>query len=418
MPLPADIRIFSNPKDLQSFLMENDKITSVNALPGIEYKRDTNGNFVDTNNEYLEKAALKQIARVINKWTLELLTDGSTCACAIMQNPGIRPVCHTIADGTFLQEEGHAYAGPTILGYVPEVLPFKDEQSVNIDSIYAIMKWLSTLLKKARTLSVHTRVAIVVHARRSTLDAQHQLSWERNCALAIARQFVAGVQTLDDVLSWKRNEKTGELQLGNVHRRNIMIVYLSSAINHAPLKQSILSLHAKEVDEELDDVPCPKAHHMRLDCPITVAPTPLRLLMTLNGFGLEDGTTVYKETLCKQYPDEPMPMLVRGAPLGHLVIDWFVSDDILSLLELDHDELKDKGIRYGILGGDHISRMLAIHHFPKWEKGQPKPIKDQAVDVRSAIEVNTSLAALFSSMVIYNKYEVVDTLRGECNAKC
>ena len=154
--------------------------------------------------------------------------------------------------------------------------------------------------------------------------------------------------------------------------RNIMIVYLSSAMSYAPLKRSILSLHARELDEELDDVTCPKAHHLRLDCPITAGSTPLRLSMTLHGVGLEDGTTVYKETLCKRYPDEPMPMLVRGAPLGNLVVDWFVSDDLLSLLELDHDEVKDKGIRYGILGGDDISRALAIHHIPKWEKGQQK----------------------------------------------
>ena len=417
MPPPADARTLPNPKDLQSFLMENNKITSLNGLPGIEYKRDTNGKLVDMNVEYLDKPSLTEIARVINQWTVKLLTDGSSSASAIMQDAGIRPVCYTIADGTFFQEEVHAYVGTTILVHVPEVLPFEDEQSVNIASIYTIMKWLSTLLKKAHTLSVHTRVAIVVHARRSTSDTQHQLSWERNSALAITRQFVAGVQTLDDVLSWKRNEQTGDLQLGKVHMRNIMIVYLSSAMNYAPLKQSILSLHQREVDKELDDVPCPKDDQVRLDCPITLAPIPLRLLMTLNGFGLEDGTTVYKETLCKDYPDEPMPMLVRGAPLGHLVVDWFVSDYILSLLELDSDELKDKDIRYGMLGGDDISRMLAIHHFPKLEKGQPKPAKDQAVDVWSAIEINTSLAAVSSSMVIYNKWEVVATLRSDVPAE-
>ena len=326
MPPPADARTLPSPKDLQSFLMEYDKITSLNALPGIQYKRDTNAKFVDMNVECLEKAALTEIARVINKWMVELLTDGSTSASAIMQDAGIRPVCYTIADGTFFEEQVHAYLGTTLLVHVAEVPPFKDEQSLNIASIYTIMKWLRALLKKARTLSVHTRVAIVVHACRSTLDTQHQLSWERNSALVITRQFVAGVQTLDDVLSWKRNEQTGELQLGKVHMRNIMIVYLSSAMDYAPLKQNILSLHKREVDEELDDVPCPKAHHARLDCPITVAPAPLRFLMTLNGFGLEDGTTVYKGILCNRYPDEPMPMLLRGAPLGHLVVDWFVSD--------------------------------------------------------------------------------------------
>ena len=131
-----------------------------------------------------------------------------------MQDAGIGPVCYMIADGTFFQEEVYAHVGTTILVHVPEVLPFKDEQRVNIASIYTTMKWLSTLLKEARTLSVHARVAIVVHARRSTLDTQHQLSWERDSALAIMRQFVAGVQTLDDVLSWKRNGQTGELQLG------------------------------------------------------------------------------------------------------------------------------------------------------------------------------------------------------------
>ena len=349
MPAPADAKTLPN-SDLQSFLMENDEITSLNALPRIEYKRDTNGNFVDINVEYLEKTALKEIARVINKWTVELLTDGSTSASAIMQDASIRPACYTIADGTFFQEEVHSYVGTAILVHVPEVLRFKHEQSVNIASIYTIMKWLSTLLKKARTLSVHTGVAIVLHARRSTLDTLHQSSWERNSALGITRQFVAGVQTLDDVLSWKRNEQTGVLQLGKVHMRHTMIVYLSSAMNYASLRQSILSLHAREVDEELDDVPCPKAHHVWLDCPITVAPTQLCLLLTLNGFDLEDGTTVYKGTLCKRYPNEPMPMLVRVAPLEHLVVDWFVSDDILSLLELDHEELKNKGIRYGILG--------------------------------------------------------------------
>ena len=139
MPAPAEARTLPNPKDLQSFLMENDNLTSLNALPGIEYKRDTNGNFVDMNVEYLEKAALTEIARVINKWTVELLTDGSTCACDIMQDAGIRPVCYTIADGTFFQEEVHAYVGTTILVHVPEVLPFEDEQSVKIASIYTIM---------------------------------------------------------------------------------------------------------------------------------------------------------------------------------------------------------------------------------------------------------------------------------------
>ena len=394
--------------------MENEKITSLNALPGIEYERESNGTFVEMNVEYFEKAALTEIARVINRWTVELLTDGFTSASAIMQDAGIRPVCYTTADGTFFEEEVHAYVGTTILVHVPEVLPFEDEQSVNIASIYTIMNWLSTLLKKARTLSVHTRVAIVVHARRSVLDTQHQLSWERNSALAITRQFVAGVQTLDDVLSWKRNEETGELQLGKVHMRNIMIVYLSSAMNYAPLKQSILSLHKKEIDEELDDAPCLKAHHVRLDCPISVAPTPLRLLMTPNGFGLEDGITVYTGTPCKPYADEPMPMLVGGAPFGHLVVHWFVSDDILLLLELDHNELKDKGIRYRILHGDDIPRMLAIHHFPKWEKGQPKPTKNQAVDVRSATEINTALAGPLSSMAIY---KVVATLRSDVPAE-
>ena len=39
------------------------------------------------------------------------------------------------------------------------------------------------------------------------------------------------------------------------------------------------------------------------------------------------------------------------------------------------------------------------------------------MDVRSAIEINTSLAALFSSMVIYNKYEVVATLRSDVPAE-
>ena len=75
--------------------------------------------------------------------------------------------------------------------------------------------------------------------------------------------------------------------------RNIPTLCLSSAMNSPPLKQSIFSLHAREADEELDDVPCPKAHHVRLDCPMAVAPTPLRLLMTLNKSGLEDGSTVY-----------------------------------------------------------------------------------------------------------------------------
>ena len=227
------------------------------------------------NVEYLEKAALTEIARVINKWTVELLTDGSTSPSAIMQDAGIRPVYYTTADGTGFQEEVHAYGGTTILVHVPEVLAFKDEQSVNIAAIHTIMKWLSTFLKKARTLSVHTLVAIGVHAPRSTLDTQHQLSNERNSALTITRQFVAGVQTLGDVLSWKRNQQTGELQLGKVDMRNIMIVYLSSTVNYAPLKQSILSLHKREFDEGLDDVPCPKAHHVRLDFPITVALTQL-----------------------------------------------------------------------------------------------------------------------------------------------
>ena len=184
----------------------------------------------------------------------------------------VRLLCCTIADGTFFQEEVHAFVGTTIPVLVPEVLPFEDAQRVNIASIYTIMKWLSTLLKKARTLSLlTTSVAIVVNYRRCTLDTQHQLSWERNSALAITRQFVALVQTPDDVLSWERNERTGELQLGKVHMRNIMIVYLSSAMNYAPLKQSILSLHKREVDEELEDVPCPKAHHVRLDCPHTTS---------------------------------------------------------------------------------------------------------------------------------------------------
>ena len=78
--------------------------------------------------------------------------------------------------------------------------------------------------------------------------------------------------------------------------RNIMIVYLLSAMNYAPLTQSVFSVHGREFARELGDVPCPKEPHVRPDCPITVAPTPLRLLMTLNGAGLEEGTTVYKET--------------------------------------------------------------------------------------------------------------------------
>ena len=98
-----------------------------------------------------------------------------------------------------------------------------------------------------------------------------------------------------------------------------------------------------------------------------------------------------------------MPMLVRAAPIGHLVVDRFVSDDILSLLELDQDEVKDKGVRYGILGGDDISRMIAINHFPILEQGQPKPTNDQAVDVRCTRNVSTSLAALFFEIIIYNK---------------
>ena len=218
--------------------------------------------------------------------TVERLTEASTSASTIMKDAGIRHVCYMRADSTFFKEEVHAYVGNTILVQVLEVLPFTDEQSVNTASIYTIMKWLSTLLKKTRTLSVHTHVAIVVHAHRSTLDTKHQLSWECSSALAITRQFVVGVHTPDDVLQWKRNEKTVELQLGKVHMGSIMIVYLSSAMNYAPLKQSIMSLHARKVHEELDDAPCPNAHHVRLDCPTTVAPTPLCLLMTLNGFGL------------------------------------------------------------------------------------------------------------------------------------
>ena len=156
---------------------------------------------------------------------------------------------------------------------------------------------------------------------------------------------------------------------------------------------------------------------MRLDCPKTVALAPLCLLMTLKGFGLEDGTKVYKGTLCKQYPDEPKPMVMRGVPVGHLVVDGFVSDDILSFLELDHDELKDKGMRYRILRGYDISGMLAMHQFPKWYRGHRKRTNNQAVDVRSAIEIYTSLAALFSSMVMYNKCEVVATLRADVPAE-
>ena len=124
-----------------------------------------------------------------------------------MQDAGIQPLCYTRADGTFFEEEVHAYVGTTILVHVPEVLPFKDEQSVKIASIYTIMKWLSPWLKKARALSVHTRVAIVVHARHSTSDTQQQLPWELKSALAIAGETVAALQTLEDVLSWKRMNK-------------------------------------------------------------------------------------------------------------------------------------------------------------------------------------------------------------------
>ena len=61
--------------------------------------------------------------------------------------------------------------------------------------------------------------------------------------------------------------------------------------------------------------------------------------------------------------------------------------------------------------------MLAIHHLPKWEKGQPKTNKAQAVDMRSAIEINTSIAALFSSMIIYTTYKVVAALRSDVPAE-
>ena len=175
----ADSRILPNPEYLQSFLMENDEITSLSALPGIEYKRDTNGNFADVNVEYLEKATLKEKARVINKWMVELPNDGSTSASAIMQDAGVQPMCYTIANSAFLLEEVHAYLGTRVLVHAPEVLPLKDEQSIKVAIVYTIKKWLSKLLKKARRLSVHTRIANVVHARRSTLDTQHQMSWER-----------------------------------------------------------------------------------------------------------------------------------------------------------------------------------------------------------------------------------------------
>ena len=45
------------------------------------------------------------------------------------------------------------------------------------------------------------------------------------------------------------------------------------------------------------------------------------------------------------------------------------------------------------------------------------PKKQTTTDVRSAIEINTSLADLFSSMLIYNKYEVVAILRSDVPAE-
>ena len=59
----------------------------------------------------------------------------------------------------------------------------------------------------------------------------------------------------------------------------------------------------------------------------------------------------------------------------------------------------------------------SIPHFPEWEKAQPKPTKDEAVHVRSATVINMLVAALFPSILIYNKYEVLPTLRGDVTAE-
>ena len=111
-------------------------------------------------------------------------------------------------------------------------------------------------------------------------------------------------------------------------------------------------------------------------------------MLLINGLSPDDSSTILNEIQISRITKSYWPILIKPAPEGFKLSDFFVPYDVLGKFYDEKPALMECGISIGLLDRSIKETSIIITHQPKFEKGQKPQEKMPANDIRVAIEMN------------------------------
>ena len=133
--------------------------------------------------------------------------------------------------------------------------------------------------------------------------------------------------------------------------------------------------------------------------------TGMRLLMLLNGMGLDESSTNFRHCSKYRYPPDFVPIVQRAAPVYYTIAHYHVPPEIVQQLQEDTDMLRETGIEWGLMN-EPLTGSLIVSHDPKGARGIGKPPRYPSPEVRDSLLAIPAISKLLACTLLLNKWDV------------
>ena len=304
---------------------------------------------------------------------------------------------------------------------LPNFAPFQDDSP--FFSHRSIVKNIVATLRTAKKMQKPTTIWLAYESRADVSDVELATILDRRIDLIPALGFLWLIVVCPIAHYATRHSNSEQIVTSPSPTDHPLILFQLTSF---PLPKSHIP---KTIGYFPRDVDVPDSHptihkpkstlyHLRLDIPTEINKEidgtevrwrisgSLPLMLLINGLSPDDSSTILNEIQIPRITKSYWPIMIKSAPEGFKLFDFFVPYDVLGKFYDEQPALMEWGISIGLLDRSIKEPSIIITHQPKFEKGQKPQKKMPANDIRVAIEMNQPLYRKFGFLVLLNKYDL------------
>ena len=328
-----------------------------------------------------------------------------------LDNPLLPPDLQIFDLASQHQISASALKGKHTFVFLPRPLPFTDSPAA-----YSLRSWCLLLKEALHTPSPShpTRVTLAFQSRFTSPTPTALPILDRRFELEMLRKFLCAIRVLPDCRLLHRHTDDGSIYTDRLPTPfPILVFFYSSACSFSP-KVTCEIWPALVESPDLEPDPAEVAVLVILNVltpssPSSAGPgraiTGMRLLMLLNGMGLDESSTNFRNCSKYRYPPDFVPIVQRATPVDYTIAHYHVPPEIVQQLQEDTDILRETGIEWGIMNAP-LTGTLIVSHDPKGARGGGKPARYPSPEVRDSLLAIPAIAKLLECTLLLNKWDV------------